>query len=92
MDKHIMQVDGNASCSASSDISDVQTIESFDMFHNSSSSSSEESCSISMFDESILEEENDENQISVILNTAQLLSNPIVPPPPWYDTYQPSTQ
>ena len=44
-----------------------------------------------MFDESILEED-DENQIPVILNTGQLLPSPNVPPPPWYDTYQPSTQ
>ena len=73
-----MQVDGNASCSASSDISDGQTIESYDIFRDSSSSSSEESCSISMFDESILEED-DENQIPVILKTGQLLPSPNVP-------------
>ena len=85
MSHHILQVDGNQSCSVSSDSSYVSSVESFEMFYDTDSSFSDETSTASTF----VEEE--EQIIPVILNTFQC-STPNCPPPPWYEGYIPNIQ
>ena len=84
-ENHIMQVDGNQSCSDSNSDLSLESIQSFHLFRDSDSSPSS-------FDDTIPDniDEEEEFNIPVITNSCNI-SHSDSTPPPWYDVYHPST-